>query len=53
MVVDVDDIEATVDEVEAMGGKPLSGRTAVGDMGWAAVEDCEGNVVGLWQTAPP
>lgn len=54
VVVDVDDIDATVDAVEALGGKPVSGRTAVGDMGWAAVvEDCEGNVVGLWQTAPP
>lgn len=54
VVVDVDDIDATVDAVETLGGKPLSGRTAVGDMGWAAVvEDCEGNVVGLWQTAPP
>lgn len=53
VVVDVDDIDEAVDEVEAMGGEPLSGRTAVGTMGWAAVVDCEGNVVGLWQTAPP
>jgi predicted enzyme related to lactoylglutathione lyase len=52
VVVDVADIDATLDHVEAAGGKPRSGRRAVGAMGWAAVvEDSEGNVLGLWQTA--
>ena len=51
VVIDVDDIDAALDAVEAAGGKRLEGRAPVGDMGWAAYfTDTEGNVVGLWET---
>ncbi len=52
VVVDVDDIEATLGEVESRGGTVLTGKSPVGEMGWSAYfRDPEGNVVGLWQTA--
>jgi uncharacterized protein len=52
VVVDVEDIEATLAEVEKAGGTPLSGKEPVGDMGFAAYfKDVEGNTVGLWQSA--
>ena len=51
VVVDVDDLDAALDEVEAAGGKAVTGRIPVGDMGVTAyVQDTEGNVIGLWQT---
>jgi predicted enzyme related to lactoylglutathione lyase len=52
VVIDVDDIDATLAKVDAHGGATLSGRSAVGDMGWSAYfRDSEGNVIGLWETA--
>jgi Predicted enzyme related to lactoylglutathione lyase len=52
VVVDVEDIEATLGQVEAKGGTVVSGKSPVGEMGWAAYfRDPEGNVLGLWQTA--
>lgn len=52
VVVDVEDIDATLAEVESRGGAVVEGRSPVGDMGWAAYfRDPEGNVIGLWQTA--
>jgi predicted enzyme related to lactoylglutathione lyase len=52
VVVDVADIEATLAAVEAKGGTVVSGKSPVGEMGWAAYfRDPEGNVLGLWQTA--
>jgi predicted enzyme related to lactoylglutathione lyase len=52
LVVDVDDIDAALAAVEAAGGSTVTGRNAVGDMGFTAyVRDSEGNVVGLWQAA--
>ena len=52
VVIDVEDIEATLTEVEAHGGAVLSGKEPVATMGWSAYfRDTEGNVVGLWQTA--
>jgi predicted enzyme related to lactoylglutathione lyase len=52
VVVDVEDIDATLAEVESRGGAVVEARSPVGDMGWAAYfRDPEGNVVGLWQTA--
>ncbi|GMA23773.1 glyoxalase [Luteimicrobium album] len=51
VVIDVDDIDAALEAVEAAGGTRLEERAPVGDMGWAAYfTDTEGNVVGLWQT---
>jgi len=52
IVIDVDDIDATLAKVEAQGGQTLLGRQQVGEMGWAAYfKDVEGNTMGLWQTA--
>lgn len=51
VVIDVDDIDATLSEVESRGGQTLAARTPVAEMGWSAYfRDPEGNVVGLWQT---
>jgi uncharacterized protein len=53
VVVDVDDIEATLAQVAAKGGAVVAQKMAVASMGWTAYfRDPEGNVVGLWQTAP-
>jgi uncharacterized protein len=52
VTVDVEDIEATLAEVERLGGTAVRGKAAVGDMGFAAyITDTEGNLVGLWQNA--
>ena len=52
IVIDVDDIDATLAKIEAAGGQTLLGKQQVGDMGWAAYfKDVEGNSMGLWQTA--
>ncbi len=54
IVVDVGDIDQTLEHVAAYGGTVLSPRQPVGDMGFAAYfRDTEGNVVGLWETASP
>lgn len=48
----VDDIDATLAKVVAAGGTTVTGREAVGEMGWAAYfTDCEGNLMGLWESA--
>ncbi len=53
VVVDVQDIDATLAQVESAGGSVVEPKGPVGDMGWTAYfADSEGNVVGLWQTAP-
>jgi uncharacterized protein len=53
IVVDVDSIDAKLIKIEETGGKVLVGKTAVGDMGFAAYfTDPEGNVMGLWENAP-
>jgi predicted enzyme related to lactoylglutathione lyase len=53
IVVDVDSIDAKLVKIEETGGKVVVGRTAVGDMGFAAYfADPEGNVMGLWENAP-
>lgn len=52
VVVDVEDLDATLGEVKELGGEIVTGRTQVGDMGWSAYfKDTEGNVIGLWQSA--
>jgi len=53
VVIDVDDIDATLADIEAKGGSVVQPRSPVGEMGWMAYfTDTESNVVGLWQTAP-
>ncbi|TCI99675.1 VOC family protein [Aeromicrobium sp. IC_218] len=52
VVVDVPDIDATLQRIEAAGGKAVGARTPVGDMGFAAYfTDPEGNLIGLWENA--
>lgn len=53
LVLDVDNLETTLEAVNAAGGTTVSERQAVGDMGFTAYfKDTEGNLVGLWETAP-
>jgi predicted enzyme related to lactoylglutathione lyase len=53
ITVDVDDIDASLAKIEELGGKTVQTRQAVGDMGYSAYfNDPEGNLMGLWQTAP-
>lgn len=52
VVIQVDDIDASLATIESQGGSTIIGRQQVGDMGWAAYfKDVEGNIMGLWQTA--
>jgi predicted enzyme related to lactoylglutathione lyase len=52
VVVDVDDIDASLQKIENLGGTTVSAKQPVGDMGFAAYfKDSEGNLLGLWQTA--
>ncbi|QNN54342.1 VOC family protein [Nocardioides mesophilus] len=51
VVIDVEDIDATLAVVERLGGSTVLGRTPVGAMGFSAYfTDSEGNVIGLWQS---
>ena len=53
LVIDVDSIDVTLQRIGGVGGSTVVGKTPVGDMGFAAYfTDPEGNVIGLWQTAP-
>ncbi len=52
LVIDVEDIDATLEQVEAAGGQTVVAREAIGEMGFAAYfTDPEGNLLGLWQNA--
>ncbi|KUM33284.1 VOC family protein [Arthrobacter sp. EPSL27] len=54
VTVDVDDIDASLEKINALGGSTVQPRQQVGSMGWAAYfRDTEGNVIGLWQNAEP
>ncbi len=53
IVIDVDNIEDALAAVTTAGGAVVAERMPVGDMGFAAYfTDTEGNLVGLWETAP-
>jgi predicted enzyme related to lactoylglutathione lyase len=53
VTIDVDDIDAALTKVGELGGKVVRAKMSVGDMGFAAYfTDSEGNLLGLWQTAP-
>jgi predicted enzyme related to lactoylglutathione lyase len=52
LVVDVEDIDMTLEKIERLGGTTVTAKQSVGDMGYAAYfEDPEGNLIGLWQNA--
>lgn len=51
VVVNVDDLDATVERATASGAELLQPRLPVPGMGWTAyVRDPEGTVLGIWQT---
>jgi predicted enzyme related to lactoylglutathione lyase len=53
LVMDVDNLEDTLAAVEKAGGVTVKERMPVGEMGFVAYfKDTEGNLVGLWETAP-
>ena len=52
LVIQVDDIDATLAAIEAGGGSTLRAKEPVADMGFAAYfNDSEGNLAGLWESA--
>jgi predicted enzyme related to lactoylglutathione lyase len=52
LVVDVEDIDATLASIEESGGTTVTAKGPVGEMGFAAYFiDPEGNLMGLWQNA--
>jgi uncharacterized protein len=52
ITIRVGDIEARLRQIEVLGGKTVTSKTPVADMGFTAYfEDTEGNVLGLWQDA--
>ena len=54
VTVDVEDIDAALEKINALGGSTVQPRQEVGTMGWAAYfRDTEGNIIGLWQNAAP
>jgi len=54
VTIHVQSIDDALTRIEKLGGKKVSDKMPVGDMGFAAYfKDTEGNVVGLWQPAMP
>jgi len=52
VVIGVASIDEALTQIEAAGGKTVSERAPVGEMGFAAYfDDTEGNLVGLWENA--
>lgn len=50
ITIEVPDIEAHADRIEAAGGTMVSTRASVPELGYAAYfEDTEGTVLGLWE----
>lgn len=53
IVIDVENLEDALKAVKEAGGSTVAERQAVGTMGFTAYfKDSEGNLVGLWETAP-
>lgn len=53
LTLGVADIDASLDRAVSLGATVVTGKRAVGEMGFTAyLTDTEGNVVGLWQDAP-
>lgn len=51
--IGVDDIDATLEAIEAAGGTRLSERRPIPTVGWMALfADTEGNRIGLFQADP-
>ena len=53
ITIDVDAIDEALQQIEAAGGATVTPRTAIPGMGaYAYFRDPDGNVLGLWETAP-
>lgn len=54
VTIDVEDIDAALEQIGRTGGATVRGRMEVPGSGWNAYfRDSEGNVIGLWQNADP
>lgn len=52
ITIRVDAIDDALKKIEAGGGGMVTPRTEIPNMGWFAYfKDCEGNTMGLWETA--
>ncbi|EMY32177.1 glyoxalase/bleomycin resistance protein/dioxygenase [Arthrobacter crystallopoietes BAB-32] len=50
VTVEVDDIDAALEQIGTLGGSTVIAKQAVLDMGFAAYfRDTEGNILGLWE----
>jgi predicted enzyme related to lactoylglutathione lyase len=50
IVIEVESIDEYIKNIEASGGKIVSPKEQIGDMGfYARFTDPEGNVIGIWQ----
>ncbi|KRE21176.1 VOC family protein [Agromyces sp. Soil535] len=53
ITVDVDDIDTALERITSLGGAVVQAKTAIPGMGYFGYfRDTEGNVLGLWTTAP-
>jgi predicted enzyme related to lactoylglutathione lyase len=53
LTIDVQSIDETLKKIQKSGGKVLTEKQKVMDMGWYAyAQDTEGNVIGVWETIP-
>jgi uncharacterized protein len=53
ITIDVDGIDDALKQIEDQGGSTVTPRTPIPGMGaFAYFKDPEGNVLGLWETAP-
>ncbi len=54
ITIDVEDMDQALATIAEHGGATVHGPDPVGDMGIAAYfTDCEGNLMGLWQSLTP
>lgn len=52
VVIEVDSIDDSLETVAELGGRTLVEKLPVGDMGFSAyLQDPEGNVIGVWESA--
>ena len=50
ITISVESIDATLSKLNHHGGKVIKDKMSIGDMGFVAYfQDCEGNVLGLWE----
>ncbi len=52
IILNVEDLDAKLEQVASHGGQIIRGKQTVGDMGWVAyVNDSENNLIGIWESA--